>query len=95
MAFLILLRRGGTTQMERIEKNITFNRAFLILSFLLFSFCSIPVYSQKDLTSPTSKDEALEEELRYLKAETYVRTASRVPESIKKTAASITVVTDK
>ena len=95
MDFLILLRRGVTAQMKKIEKKTTFNLAFLILAFLLFPLNLIPVYSQEDPTVNSSTDDALDQELRYLQAETYVITASRIPESIKKTAASVTVVTDK
>ena len=39
--------------------------------------------------------DAIDEEIRYLKAEMYVITPSRIPEKIKKTASSITVVTDR
>jgi len=80
--------------MKRIEKNITFNCACLIQASF-FSPSIHPVYSQEDLTSSPSTDDALDEELRYLQAETYVITASRIPESIKKSASSITVITDK
>ena len=61
------------------------------------SFSSTPYLftPRKDLSVNSSADDALEEELRYLQAETYVITASRIPENIKKTAASVTVVTDK
>ena len=67
---------------------------FLVVS-ILFILHSTPVYSQEDPPIPSSIDDALEEELRYLKAETYVITASRIPENIKKTASSVTVITDK
>jgi len=40
-------------------------------------------------------DEDLEQEMKWLKAETFVITASRVLEDIKKAPASITVITDK
>ncbi len=40
-------------------------------------------------------DQSLEEEMAWLRAETFVITASRVLESIKKSAASITVVTER
>ncbi|MBW2635035.1 MAG: TonB-dependent receptor plug domain-containing protein [Deltaproteobacteria bacterium] len=40
-------------------------------------------------------DEELEEELKYLKAETYVITASKIMEEIKKAPASISVITAK
>ena len=65
----------------------------LVVSLLLLH--STPVFSQDDLPSPPGADDALEEELKYLQAETYVITASRIPENIKKTASSVTVITDK
>ena len=66
----------------------------LILSLLFTLHCS-QVFAQEDPPVPPSTDDALEEELRYLKAETYVITASRVPETIKKSASSITVITER
>ena len=72
--------------------NIFYRVLILYLLFILFSSSA---FSQEDLQIPPSADEALEEELRYLKAETYVITASRVLENIKKSAASITVITDR
>ena len=52
------------------------------------------VFSQEDLSSEI-KDEELEQEFKWLMAETFVITASKVMEDIKKSAASITVITDK
>jgi len=72
-----------------------FRCAFFIIIPLLFILYPPLVFSQEDLPVPPEVDDALEEELRYLKAETYVITASRVPENIKKSASSITVVTDR
>jgi iron complex outermembrane receptor protein len=63
--------------------------------FLSFIFCSSPVFCEDELPVSFSADELLEEELRYLQAETYVITPSRVPEEINKAASSITVVTDR
>ena len=80
--------------MKKTHKNI-FDSALLLIVSFLFTLHSTPVYSQDDPPVPPSADDVLEEELRYLKAETYVITASRIPETIKKSAASITVVTDK
>ena len=80
--------------MKKTHKNI-FNSAVLLIVSLLFTLHSTPVFSQEDPPISPSADDALEEELRYLKAETYVITASKIPETIKKSAASITVVTDK
>lgn len=76
------------------RRNMVRPAVFLILSFL-FIFFPTHALSQNDLPSPRSTDDALEEELRYLQAETYVVTASRIPEHIKKTASSVTVITDK
>ena len=49
------------------------------------------VFSQEDQESEEmAVDEELEQELRWLQAETYVITPSGIPEKIKKTASSIT-----
>ena len=61
-----------------------FRCAFFIIIPLLFILYPPLVFSQEDLPVPPEVDDALEEELRYLKAETYVITASRVKENIKK-----------
>jgi iron complex outermembrane receptor protein len=68
---------------------------FLILLPLLFMLHPALCFSAEDLPTPASAEDKLDEELKYLKAETYVITASRIPEDIKKTASSITVITDK
>jgi len=80
--------------MDKIRTNI-FHYAFFLILTHLFIFNTIPVFSQEELPSPPSADDALEEELRYLRAETYVITASRIPEDIKKTSSSVTVITDR
>ena len=77
-----------------LRTDIFYNAVFLMLLLLLVLY-SPPVFSQENLSSSLNVDDALEEELRYLKAETYVITASRVPENIKKTASSVTVITDR
>ena len=71
------------------------NRTISLITFLLFLLYSIPVFSQEGRSVASSTDDALEEELKYLRAETYVITASRIPENIKKSASSISVITDK
>jgi len=78
-----------------ISRKSMISCAFFLILTHLFIFNTTPVFSQDDLPSPPSADDALEEELRYLKAETYVITASRVLEDIKKTASSVTVITDR
>jgi iron complex outermembrane receptor protein len=62
--------------------------------FALILLNTAPLFPQSDLSSEI-KDPELEQEFKWLKAETYVITASKVKEDIKKSAASISVVTDK
>ncbi len=70
-----------------------------MIIFVLFAFIFVhigQVFSQDDLLPELEDiDVSLEEELEWLQAETYVITASRVLENIKKSASSITVITDK
>ncbi len=67
--------------------------------FVLIVFAIINVdlaFSQDDeLLEKMPADEDLQQELKWLKAETYVITASKVMETIKKAPASITVITDR
>jgi outer membrane cobalamin receptor len=70
----------------------TIMAVFILIVFVITSVEQ--VFSQDDLSSEI-KDPELEQEFKWLKAETYVITASRIKENIKKTPASITVVTDK
>ena len=83
MLFTCMLRMG------------VFHRATFLILPIFFILYSTPVCSQEDRPVSPSADEILEEELRYLKAETYVITASKVLENIKKSAASISVITDR
>ena len=66
-----------------------------LLTTIIIIVYSSPSFSEEDLVVSPEAEAALEEELRYLKAETYVLTPSRIPEKIKKTAATITVITDR
>ena len=84
-----------TAQMKKIEKKTILNFVIFILAFPPYFFFPTPVFSEEDLPSPPSAEDELDKELQYLKAETYVVTASRIPENIKKTASSVTVITDK
>lgn len=64
--------------------------------FIIFTFIIVNVNQAFPQDSPFEAqdiDKQIEEEMRWLQAETYVITASRVLESIKKSAASITVIT--
>jgi outer membrane receptor for ferrienterochelin and colicins len=70
-------------------------RSVILMVPILFILHSTPVFPQEYPPVPPRADDALEEELRYLKAETYVITASRILENIKKSPSSITVITDK
>ena len=67
-------------------------RIITLITFLLLN--ATPVCSEDELSSEI-KDPDLEQEFKWLKAETFVITASKVLENIKKAPASITVITDK
>ena len=64
---------------------------FLLIVFTITS--ADFAFSQDDLSSEI-KDPELEQEFKWLKAETFVITASRLLEEINKAPASITVITD-
>jgi len=68
-----------------------------VLALIVFAMINVEsVFSQDDQTlEKMVADEELEQEFKWLKAETYVITASKVKENIKKAPASITVITDK
>ena len=66
-----------------------------ILVLTLLAFAPANLFAENDPMSDLKTDDELEEELKYLKAETFVITASRILENIKKAPASITVVTAK
>ncbi len=75
-------------------------KMFILIAFIVVG--ASPAFSQ-DMPAkaedpellPGMESKAFEEELRWLKAETFVITASKTLENIKKTAASITVITDR
>ncbi len=54
-----------------------------------------PLQEDDPLSELKDAEAAIEEEMRWLQAETFVITASRVLENIKKSAASITVITER
>jgi hypothetical protein len=66
-----------------------------LAALLLFSPISPFVLAQEDASTPPTEPDALDEEIRYMKAEMFVITPSRIPEKIKKTASSFTVITDR
>jgi len=68
-----------------------------VLILIVFAVFSVDLaFSQDDdMLEKMASDEELQQEFKWLKAETYVITASKVMENIKKAPASITVVTDK
>ena len=70
----------------------TFLTVFVLIVFSI-TYLNL-AFSQEELSSDI-KDEDLEQELKWLKAETFVITASKVLENIKKAPASITVITDR
>ena len=67
---------------------------FLVVLMLLV-FCHTPLFAENDPMSDLKTDDELEEELKYLKAETFVITPSRILQRIEKAPGSIYVVTDK
>jgi iron complex outermembrane receptor protein len=74
------------------------NKAIItVLILIVFPVININLaFSQDDQTlDKMAADEELEQEMAWLRAETYVITASKVKETIKKAPASITVITDK
>jgi len=67
---------------------------FMMLSLIML--CAGTAFCEDDPIAELEKAyKEVEEEMRWLQAETFVITASRVLEDIKKSAASITVVTDR
>ena len=65
---------------------------FLPILFLLYPRSAL---SEETIDDALKPDEELEEELKYLKAETYVITPSKIPQRIEKAPGTIHVVTDK
>jgi len=65
---------------------------FLPILFLLHPYSALAEETIDDTLKP---DEELEEELKYLQAETYVITPSKIPQRIEKAPGTIHVVTDK
>jgi len=78
-----------------ISRRPILHRALFLVVLTFFVFCPLPVFSQVDTTITPESEAALDEELRWLKAETFVFTASKVMENIKKAPASITVIKDR
>ncbi len=76
----------------RIKKPIT-----TVLFLIVFAVINVEyAFSQDDqMLEKMAADEELQQEMKWLKAETYVITASKVMETIKKAPASITVITDR
>jgi len=68
-----------------------------VLVLIAFTVINVDLsFSQDDeMLEKMASDEDLQQEFKWLKAETYVITASKVMETIKKAPASITVVTDR
>jgi outer membrane cobalamin receptor len=68
--------------------------ALFIIICILFAPLSTTL-AQEEMEANQETLDAIDEEIRWLEAETYVITPSKIPETIKKTAASVTIVTDK
>lgn len=69
--------------------------AIILLLPILFLLRPCNAFSEETIDDVLKPDDALEEELKYLKSETYVITPSRIPQRIEKAPGSIYVVTDK
>ena len=66
-----------------------------VFILIVFAITSVDLaFSQENLSSEI-KDPELEQEFKWLKAETFVITASKAMEEINKSAASISVITDR
>jgi iron complex outermembrane receptor protein len=78
-----------------VSKAHLIHLAVCLVALLLFFPGSRFVLAQEDAPTPPPERYELDEEIRYMKAEMFVITPSRIPDKIKKTASSITVITDK
>jgi hypothetical protein len=82
----------ASTSISRPHK---IHRASFLIILTLFVLHPLSAFSQVDTTITPESEAALDEELRWLKAETYVITASRIPEKLKKSAPFVYVITDR
>ncbi len=78
-----------------LSRSKTTRYAVILFLPILFLFHPWTAFSEETLEDALKPDQELEEELKYLKAETYVITPSRIPQRIEKAPGSIYVVTDK
>ena len=62
---------------------------------ILFLLHPCGAFSEETIDDALKSDEELEEELKYLKAETYVITPSKIPQRIEKAPGTVYVVTDR
>ena len=69
--------------------------ATILLLPILFLLHPCTAFSEETIDDAIKPDEELEEELKYLKAETYVITPSKIPQRIEKAPGTIYVVTDR
>ncbi len=67
----------------------------LLLVFAVINVGNVFSQDEDDMLEKMAADEELQQEMKWLKAETYVITASKVMETIKKAPASISVITDR
>jgi len=70
---------------------MTIKKTRALLAWMALSLPA-PVFASADPDAPSGGD--LEAELRFLKAETYVVTASKIPEQVEKSVATVTVITE-
>ena len=74
-------------------KMFRFAMMFLIpVFFLLHPWVASP---EEPVVNPLAKEDELDDELKYLKEETYVITPSKIPQRIEKAPGTIYVISDK
>ncbi len=72
-----------------------FGLAMILLAPSFFLLCPEVACSEEPVEDALAKEDELNDELKYLKEETYVITPSKIPQRIEKAPGTIHVVTDK
>ena len=78
-----------------LSRSKTICCAIILFLPILFLFHPCSAFSEESIDDAIKPDKELEEELKYLREETYVITPSKIPQRIEKAPGTIYVVTDK
>ena len=78
-----------------LSKSKIIRSAIILFLPILFLLYPQNVFSEESLNDALKADEELEEELKYLREETYVITPSKIPQRIEKAPGTVYVVTDR